>query len=99
MFDIYWGDIELTTLTIIVSIVLLLPLQLLLCFKVKNRIIRLLPVMVLALLTAVFVVLSLVFSGWDGLGYILLAIFSGFMLFMYGIGWGIWVIKRLCTKK
>ena len=45
MFDIYWGDIELTTLVLIVSVVLILPAQTLLCFRAKSLSLRLLPVL------------------------------------------------------
>ena len=98
MFDVWMGDIELTTAVLIFSLVVLLPFQLLLCFKVKSKTIRLLPVVVLALLTVIFIVMSVAITGWDGLGYIFLAIFAGFMLFMCGIGWGIWAISSLVKK-
>lgn len=98
MFDIYWGDIELTTLTLIISVVILLPIQLLLCFKVKSRTIRLLPVIILSIFAVAFIVLTLSTPGWDGLGYIFLAIFAGFMIFMCGIGWGIWAIVNRRKK-
>lgn len=100
MFDIWWGDIELTTLTLIVSIVVLLPIQLLLCFKVKSRTVRLLPVIILSLLTAAFIILYFLNAGLEGLVCIFLAIFSGFMLFMCGLGWGIWAISnKIKTKR
>ncbi len=98
MFDTWMGDIELTTVVLIFSIVVLLSLQLLLCFKVKSRVIRLLPVIVFSIPTIIFVVMSVASTGWDGLGYILLAIFAGFMLLMCGIGWGIWAITKLIKK-
>ena len=44
MFDIWIGDVELTRCALIFSLVVLLPLQLLLCFKVKQKGIRLIPV-------------------------------------------------------
>ena len=99
MFDIWMGDIELTTLVLIFSIVVLLPVQLLLCFKVKSKVIRLLPVIVLSVLTIIFTVMSIAITGWDGLGYIFLAIFAGFMLLVCGMGWGIWAITRYVQKK
>lgn len=99
MFDIWWGDIELTTLTLIVSVVALLPIQLLLCFKVKSRTIRLLPILILSVLTAAFIVMNFAASGWDDLGYIFLAIFAGIMIFMCGIGWGIWWIVSRRKKQ
>ena len=95
MFDIWIGDVELTALTLIISLVLLLPVQLLLCFKVKNRYIRLLPLIILSLLTVTFVFLSISTLGWDGLGYTFLAIFAGFMLFICGAAWGIWAVVKL----
>jgi len=99
MFDVWTGDIELTTATLIFSIVVLLPIQLLLCFKVKSRAIRLLPVILLSIPTIIFTVMSVAITGWDGLGYIFLAIFTGFMLLMCGVGWGIWAISKLIKKK
>ncbi len=99
MFDVWMGDIELTTLVLIFSVIVLLPVQLLLCFKVKRKAIRMLPVIILSVPTIIFIVMSVVIPGWDGLGYIFLAIFSGFMLFMCGIGWGIWAITKAVRKK
>lgn len=99
MFDMWIGDIELTTAVLIFSVVVLLPLQLLLCFKAKSKAIRLLPVILLPIPTIFFVIMSVVSTGWDSLGYIFLAIFTGFMLFMCGVGWGIWAINKLIKKK
>lgn len=48
MFDVWMGDIELTTAVLIFSVVVLLPIQLLLCFRVKSKAIRLLPVVLLS---------------------------------------------------
>lgn len=81
-----------------VSVIILFPIQLLLCFKVKSRTVRLLPIIILSVLTAALVITALAVQGWDGLGYALFAIFTGFMLFMCGIGWGIWAISR-CKKR
>ena len=44
MFDIWMGDIELTTAVLVFSIIVLLPIQLLLCFRIKSKVIRLLPI-------------------------------------------------------
>ncbi len=98
MFDVWKGDIELTTVVLIFSVFILLPLQLLLCFKVKSIIIRLLPVTVLSISAVYFLVMSAVITGWDGVGYLFLSIFAGFMLFMCGVGWGIWGITKLLKR-
>lgn len=99
MFGIWFGDIELTTLTIIISIVILLPVQLLLCFKVKNLAVRLTPIIILSCPMAVFIALWLSTPGWDGLFYAFFAIFVGFMIFMCGIGWIIWAAHSLKKKR
>lgn len=99
MFDVWMGDVELTTLVLVFSLVVLLPVQLLLCFRVRSRKIRLLPVIVLAIPTIVFTLMSFAISGWDGLGYIFLAIFAGFMLLVCGVGWGIWAIAGLIKRR
>ena len=99
MFDIWLGDIELTTLTIMVSIVILLPVQLLLCFKVKSLVIRFIPIIILSVLLALFIVLWLSTPGWDGLFYAFLAIFVGFMMFVCGSGCAIWAVVHRLKKK
>lgn len=99
MFDVWMGDIELTTVVLIFSIVVLLPVQLLLCFKVKSKAIRLLPVILLSIATLFFIVMAITIPGWNGLGYVFLAIFTGFMVFMCGVAWGIWAITKLIKKR
>ena len=96
MFDMWYGNIELTTLTLIISFVVILPVQLMLCFRVKSRTVRLLPVVILSSVTAILLVAALIVQGWEGLGYAIWAIFTGFMLFMCGVGWGIW---RIANRK
>ena len=72
MFDIWFGDVEITTVVLIVSVLLLLPTQLLLCFKVRNLLIRLLPAIELAVPTLVFTILYFISTGWDRIGYLFL---------------------------
>lgn len=93
MFDVWMGDIELTTVVLIFSVIVLLPFQLLLCFKVKSKTILLLPVILLSIPILFFIVMAT--TDWDRLGYTFLVIFLGFMLLMCGIGWGIWWIINL----
>ena len=99
MFDVWMGDIELTTAVLIFTLVVLLPIQLLLCFKVKSKAIRLLPIILLSIPTLIFIVMSTTTQGWDGLGYIFLAVFTGFMMLICCVGWGIWAISKLIKKK
>ena len=92
MFDVWLGEVELTTFTLVLALAAVLPGQLLLCFKVRSRFIRLLPLGVCLSLTAVFAVLGLSTPGWDGLGYVFLTIFAGFLAAACGLGWGIWAL-------
>ena len=99
MFDIWWGDIELTTLTLILSSLVMLPVQLWLCFKAKNQTLRLLPVTVFTALTLLFLLMCVSTTGWDVLLVVVLAIFSAIMLLFCGIGWGVWALIRFYRKK
>ena len=57
MFDVWMGA-ELTTFVLIFSAAVLLPIQLLLCFKVKKKAIRLFPIVVLFILMFIFAVMA-----------------------------------------
>lgn len=94
MFDIWWGDIELTTLTIVVSVLVLLPAQLLLCYRAGRLSARLAPAAVLLVLVLLLLAMWIGAAGWDGLFYAIFAIFAGFMLFTCGIGWAVWAAAR-----
>ena len=99
MFDIWWGDIELTRLALILSVVIFLPVQLLLCFKVKSRTIRLLPIIAFSLLILVNVLMAIVTEFANRIAFALFALLSGIVLITCGIGWGIWAIVNLKQKK
>lgn len=92
MFDIWWGDVNLGIVVPLVSVPFLLSLQLLLCFKVKSLFVRLFPMGLLATTCGWFCILALNDYGWVGLGYTILAIAAGFMLFVCALGWGVWAL-------
>ena len=98
MFDVWSGNTELTIIALIVSAAVILPVQLLLCFKIRKNVIRLLPVIVLSVLTAVLSLLAATTSGWDSLGYVILAVFTGLMLLACGGAWGIWAVAKRMKK-
>ena len=99
MFDIYWGDIELTTVVLAISLVVLLPVQILLCFRVKSLTVRLLPAILLSAAAMLCIVFTFTATGWNGLFYAFFAIFAGFMVCVCGIGWGIWAVIRWVRKE
>ena len=98
MFDFWIGDVELTTLVIIIAVMAILPIQLLLCFKVKKLSLRLLPSMLFALVTIFFFTMIFSSQDWDAIGYAILAMLAGILLFMSGVAWGIWGIV-VCVRK
>lgn len=98
MFDVWIGDIELTTLVLIFCVVVFLPIQLLLCFKVKSKVLRLMPAVVLFALSIFFAVMSASSSGWDGIGWMFFFLYAASMLFMSGVAWGVFGIYKLLRK-
>ena len=98
MFDIWIGDSNLTQLVMIVTAVIILPIQLLLCFKVKSLIIRFIPIIALFILAVAAIIAYKDAVGWDGLGLVLVAIYEAFMLLMCGIGWGVWALVNVVKK-
>ena len=99
MFDVWIGDMELIKVVLVLSVGVLLLIQLLLCFNVKNKNIRLLPVILLSIVTIFFVAMASTATDWENLGYIFPAIFIGFMWIACGMVWGIWAIIKLVKKK
>ena len=69
-----------------------LILQLLLCFKVKKILIKLLPIALLLISAIVFYVFSAAINGWDGMFYLYFAFLSFGLILVCGVGWGIWAI-------
>lgn len=100
MFDIWYGDIPVTNLVIVFSLIVILPIQILIFFKAKSMFVRFIPIMILAAMVLMWIVLSFAVVGWEGLLYLFFAIYMLFMIFVCGIGWGVWaLIKYKGTKK
>ena len=87
------SDVFLLTISTIVLII-----QLLLCFKIKNKFIKLISVVLFLILTIVFSIFIFVLDGWDSVGCLLLAIGSLFLLFVCGISWIIWRFNMKLEK-
>ena len=87
-------EIDFPTIVVLVSAIATLILQLLLCFKAKKIFIKLLPILLLIVSTIVFSICSASINGWDGFGYLFFALLSFGLIFVCGIGWGIWAIIR-----
>ena len=98
MFDVWLGEIELTEVIVYLSVLAMIPLQLFLCFKVKNKVLRLLPAGILTLLILIFICMIQVADGWDGIGFAILAMFSGILLLACVFAWGIWFISKIIKR-
>lgn len=98
MLDIWIGDINIAPFICIFTLIVVFPIQLALCFKVKSKIIRLLPVIILSVLTVAAAIATMVGIDWDALFYLICTIYLAIMLFVCGIGWGIWAIVRKRNK-
>lgn len=90
----YYFEFDYTTVVILASAIIALIVQLLLCFKVKQIFIKLLPVALFIVSTIAFYICAVYVNGWDGLGYLFFAFLSFGLIFICGIGWGIWAIVQ-----
>ena len=54
MFDIWIDGVNIAPVIWILILIVILPIQLVLCFRVKSKILRMLPVIIFSALTAVF---------------------------------------------
>ncbi len=91
-------ELDLPTFVIFVLAICVLTVQILLCFKVKRTFMKFIPMALLVVLTIVFSVCSASINGWDGLGYLFFALLSAGLIFVCGIGWGVWAIVRKMNR-
>lgn len=104
MFDVWIGDMNLTWMIILISILIVFPVQLLLCYRVKSLLIRLIPAglsLLTALASFVLMITVIIFksSGWSFLLYIFFLIYAGGMMFFCGLAWLLWAILTHLKKK
>lgn len=98
MFDIWIGDVELTELIIYIAALIMIPVQVFLCLKVKKLMIRLLPMILFLGLTISFIRIAQLYEGWDGFGYVVLAMCTMILLAGSVIGWIIGIIWMIVKK-
>ena len=99
MFDIWIDDINIAPFIWIFTLIVVFPIQLTLCFKVKSKVVRLLPVIILSVLAVAAAIATATSIDWDALFYLICVAYLVIMLFACGIGWGIWAIIRKRTGK
>jgi len=98
MFDIWIDGVNIAPIIWILILIVILPIQLVLCFRVKSKILRMLPVIIFSALTAVFGIAAAVGIGWDVLFYLICTVYFAIMLFVCGVGWGVWAIAGKVKK-
>lgn len=82
----------------IICLVLLI-IQLVLCFKAKKLVVKFIPAVILVIAGVVFILLMFSSSDWTALGYAICAIISGIFLISCAVGWAIWLVSCLIKKK
>lgn len=92
------GELNFTGIMLISGLVLMLPLQVLLCCKCRSLLLRLLPVGLFLLVGLTFWLLGVTTTGLNVLFYMIYAVYAGAMLLLCGLGWGIWALIRLVKR-
>lgn len=98
MMDIHAGSVNLGEVFLFLLIPLCFIIQLILCFRVKQLIIRLAPAALFAVITALLFIAALASSGWDGIGYLILAIWFAALLGACLLPWAIYLINKIIKK-
>ena len=87
-------EFDMPTMVVLFSIFLTSIVQLLLCFKAKKTLVKLLPVALLAVATIVLYIIARNVGGWDALGYLFFVVLCFGLLIVCGICWGVWAVVR-----
>lgn len=94
-----FGFIDGTEIVGIGLMAAVLAVQLLLCFKGKRKVVRLIPVFVFLLLTVASLVMVYALDSWSSLGFFLLAVGMAALLGVCCLGWIIFGITALIKKR
>ena len=97
MFDL--RDVWLYLAMILPAALVVLPIQLLLCFRLKKLAVKLIPTVLLIVAFVVFVFLKLNSMDWDALAYGIAAVYIGVWLVIDLLAWIIWTIIYFVKKK
>lgn len=99
MYDFWIGNVNLAPILIFFTVAVILPGQLILCWKVKSVAIRLLPAVILLILTVFAVIAAVACTGWEIVFFVVSAIYLTLMLLACGIAWGVWTVWRFVSRK
>ena len=79
-------------------ILIVLPIQLLLCFYAKKILFRLLPLGIFSVIAIIFSVMMHATKGWESFVYCILAMYVEALIILCGFAWGLWAIINLVKK-
>lgn len=98
MLDMYVGDMPLMPCVLLFSLILVF-LQLFLCFRVRSLLARLAPVLLVLAGAAALVLAGLAFTGFERLGFFTLALLLVLPLAACGVSWLIWGLAQTRSKR
>lgn len=77
------------------AILIVLHVQLALCFRYKGLLVKCLPVAIFSVSTVLFYGMAITTRTWVAFLYLIMAVFSGVFLASCGMAWRVWGIHRL----
>ena len=80
-------------------ILIVLLIQLILCFKCRQKAFRLLPVFLLLISSAELFCIGWLVGGWTGFALAIYAYYSAILLLSSGLGWAVWALVRLLFRR
>lgn len=88
-------SISIPTLVVCLTSVIIVAVQLLLCFKGKRTWVKLIPSGTMLVSALAFAVMSQMADGWNGFGYLFFFLLSVWLLLLTGISWVVWAVIRM----
>ncbi len=99
MVDLGFIKIDASNFIAIIIGIVIFALQMILLFKGKFLIIKLLPILLCAIASVVFIITTFTTEGWDALGWLLLFVFALIYLGVCAFAWVVYGIIKLFTRK
>ena len=98
MLELLSRDTEIVIILAFLSVLIILPAQLLLCFKAKSSLVKLLPTLVLAVTVLALYAVIFILRDRTAIGYGIMAIFVSVLLFFDELAWAIFGIVKLLKR-
>lgn len=89
-----FNGIDITIVFILFALLVVFPIQILLCFKVKKLWLKLIPIIVSVVLTIACVVMHFIATGWDALGWLFFVIYGVSSIIICTLGWLTWFVLK-----